>query len=101
MEEKKQQPVFRTIVSFEKTYGTRNFIEVALKETEQVDVRTTFFSISKGFTNQQGIKRYKNSLGVEANAEMADFLIDAFQKLKKKATELPAKEPAKEKKKKE
>lgn len=89
MVEEKPKPVFKTIEALEKEYGSRNFIELALKETENVENKTTFFSISKGYTNKQGIKRYKNSLGVEASEEMADFFKESFEKLKEKFSELP------------
>ena len=93
MEERRnEKPVFKTIESFEKTYGTRNFIEVALKETN--DGENVFFSISKGFTSQNNIKRYKKSLGFAASEELQLFLIDSLSKLLEKYKKIP-KKPAK------
>ncbi len=83
------RPVFKTIKSFEKTYGMRNFIEVALKETNEGE--NVFFSISKGFTGQNGMKRYKKSLGFAASKELQEFLIDALTKLLSEFDKLPKK----------
>ncbi|VVB74910.1 Uncharacterised protein [Candidatus Tiddalikarchaeum anstoanum] len=97
---KNERPVFKTIEKFEKTYGTRNFIEVALKETEGVG-GNTFFSISKGFITQNNMRKYKNSLGFSANEDIHTFLVDSLNKLIKKYKELPKKESAPAEKKEE
>ena len=68
---------FKTLKAFEKKYGTKNFIEVALKETEG----NKFFNIAKGFYDRGGNKRYKVSIGFAADDEMKNFVIDSFQKL--------------------
>lgn len=91
-DENGQRPVFKTIESFEKPYGTRNFIEVALKETN--DGENVFFSISKGFTGQNDVKRYKKSLGFAASEELQTFLLEAFTKLLKTYQKLPKKAAA-------
>lgn len=89
-EEQNSRPIFKTLKSFEKPYGTRNFVEVALKETNNGE--NTFFSISKGFTTQTGVKRYKKSLGFQIDGEIQNFLIDSLQKLVSEAKELPKQE---------
>lgn len=92
-QEKNERPVFKTIEKYEKTYGTRNFIEVALKETEtEGGTGNVFFSISKGFITQNNMRKYKNSLGFSASEDVHAFLIDSLQKLIKKYKELPKKE---------
>ncbi|MBN1923141.1 MAG: hypothetical protein JW791_00050 [Nanoarchaeota archaeon] len=88
-EQQNERPVFKTIKSFEKTYGTRNFIEVALKNTNEGE--NIFFSISKGFTSQNGVKRYKKSLGFAASQELQEFLVDALSKLLEEYKKLPNK----------
>ena len=88
--EQGQKPLFKTIKSLEKEYGTRNFIEVALKETN--DFENVFFSISKGFKTQNGVKRYKNSLGFAASEELQQFLVDAFKELVDAYKSIPKKE---------
>jgi hypothetical protein len=68
---------FKTLKSFEKKYGTKNFIEVALKETEG----NKFFNVAKGFYDRAGSKRYKVSIGFTADDEMKSFVVDSFQNL--------------------
>ncbi|MFA5333961.1 MAG: hypothetical protein WC376_05710 [Candidatus Nanoarchaeia archaeon] len=85
-----QKPMFKTIKSMEKEYGTRNFIEVALKETN--DSENVFFSISKGFKTQNDMKRYKNSLGFAASEELQQFLVDAFKELMEAYKAMPKKQ---------
>jgi len=87
-----QKPMFKTIKSMEKEYGTRNFIEVALKETN--DSENVFFSISKGFKTQNDMKRYKNSLGFAASEELQQFLVDAFKELIEAYKAMPKKPKA-------
>jgi len=98
-EQKGQKPMFKTIKSLEKEYGTRNFIEVALKETN--DNENVFFSISKGFKTQNDMKRYKNSLGFAASEELQQFLVDAFKELMEAYKKLPKKAKAEAEKKEE
>jgi hypothetical protein len=91
-EQQGQKPMFRTIKSMEKGYGTRNFIEVALKETN--DSENVFFSISKGFKTQNDMKRYKNSLGFAASEELQQFLVDSFKELMVAFKAMPKKQQA-------
>lgn len=88
------KPMFKTIKSVEKEYGSRNFIEVALKETN--DGENVFFSISKGFKTQNDMKRYKNSLGFAASEELQQFLVDAFKDLLEAYKAMPKKASAPE-----
>lgn len=85
--ENNEKPVFKTIESFEKPYGTRNFIEIALKETNGGE--NVFFSISKGFTAQNDVKRYKKSLGFSASEDLQKFIVDSFTKLLKTYKKVP------------
>jgi len=96
-EDKNGKPVFKTMKSFEKVYGTRNFIEVALKETN--DGENIFFSISKGFTAQNGAKRYKKSLGFAASEELQLFLIESLNNLLEEYKKSAAKMAGKKKEK--
>ncbi len=77
------KPDFTTIKSYSVDFGTRNFLELALKEARQGDEANQFISISKGFTDQEGRKHYKRSLGFAVNTEVIDFLIKSFTELKK------------------
>lgn len=79
-QERNKAPTFITLKSFEKKYGTRNFIEIALKRTER-DEDNVFISISKGFFDREGNKRYKRSLGFAVSEEMKNFVIKAMKEL--------------------
>ena len=74
-----EKPSFQTIKSFAVDFGTRNFIELALKQTSEGG---QFISISKGFTDQAGNKRYKRSLGFAVNDKVISFLVDKLGELK-------------------
>ncbi len=69
-------PQYETLKSEEFRYGN-NFIEVARKKVEEKE----FLSISKGFYNQAGEKRYKASIGFPDTQEAKDFIIKSFQEL--------------------
>lgn len=86
-EKKRKKPIFTTIKKFEKEYGSRNFVEVALKETNNGE--NVFFSISKGFITHDDVKRYKRSLGFAASEEMNNFLVDSLTKLGEEFKNLP------------
>ncbi len=77
--ERRETPHFKTLKSFEQKYGTRNFLEIALKTTE--DEANQFISISKGFYDRDGRKRYKRSLGFSVSDEMKKFVIDSLKKI--------------------
>ncbi len=69
---------FKTLKKFEQKYGTRNFLEIALKETDDGNKIITF---SKGFTDNGGNKRYRRSLGFEATDEMKNFIMESIKNL--------------------
>ncbi|PIO00370.1 hypothetical protein COT72_01540 [archaeon CG10_big_fil_rev_8_21_14_0_10_43_11] len=78
-EEKQASEIsFKTLKKFEQKYGTRNFLEIALKETTDGNTIITF---SKGFTDNAGNKRYRRSLGFEASNEMKKFILDSIKNL--------------------
>ena len=73
-----EKPNFKTVKSFEQKYGARNFLEVALKE---LDDGTQIITVSKGFMDNNGNKRYRRSLGFTASDEMKKFIADSVEKL--------------------
>ena len=85
-----ERPEFKTIKSYSIDFGTRNFIELALKEASEGSETNRFISISKGYTDQEGRKHYKRSLGFATSAEVIDFFIKSFPALKKEVAKLPA-----------
>ncbi len=83
-----EKPEFKTLKSYSVDFGTRNFIELALKEAKEGDETNRFISISKGYTDQQGNKRYKRSLGFAVNEEVIDFFIKTFPEIKEEISKL-------------
>lgn len=69
---------YKTIASEEKKYGTKNFIEIAIKEIDG----NKFYNIAKGYYNKDGTKVYKTSIGFPHTEEMKDFVADSLKKLK-------------------
>ncbi|MBI1973585.1 hypothetical protein HYS54_02115 [Candidatus Micrarchaeota archaeon] len=57
-------------------YGN-NFIEIARKKVGDAE----FISISKGFYNKAGQKRYKNGLGFPDAGEIKSFFVETIQKI--------------------
>ena len=72
---------FKTLKKFEKIYGTTNkkFIEVTLKEV--TDDGTTFVSISKGYFDLRGNKRYKTGMGFPDRDELKKFIVDSMKEI--------------------
>ncbi|MFH0987014.1 MAG: hypothetical protein V1911_03105 [Candidatus Micrarchaeota archaeon] len=64
-------PEYQTLKAEEYKYGN-NFIEVARKKIEEAE----FISLSKGFYNKMGEKRYKGGIGFPDDAELKKFLIE-------------------------
>jgi hypothetical protein len=77
-----KKPEFKTLKSYSADFGTRNFIEIALKEAKEGDKANKFVSISKGYTDEEGRKHYKRSLGFSIDSEIIDFLIKKLPELK-------------------
>lgn len=83
-----EKPEFKTLKSYSIDFGTRNFLELALKEAREGEKFNRFISISKGYTDQEGRKHYKRSLGFAIDEEVIDFFIDKFPEIKKEASQV-------------
>ena len=70
---------FETIKSEEIKFGANNFIEVARKKFVGDDGENEFISISRGFTTQNGEKRYKKSFSVPLNQEVIHFIAEKLK----------------------
>jgi len=68
---------FEIVKSEEVKYGNKNFIEVAVKKTNE---GVKFVSVSKGWTPAEGQKRFKNGIGFPA--EVLGEVVEALQKMK-------------------
>lgn len=69
-------PEYETLKAEEYKYGN-NFIEVARKKVEDSE----FISLSKGFYNKAGQKRYKAAIGFPDEKEIKDFFIKNLQEI--------------------
>jgi len=69
-------PEYETMKAEEYKYGN-NFIEIARKKIEEAE----FISISKGFYNKAGEKRYKGGIGFPDEAELKKFFLDTLQNI--------------------
>jgi hypothetical protein len=75
-QETEQSQKYETVKSEEYKYGN-NFLEIARKKVDN----TEFISVSKGFYNKMGQKRYKQGIGFPDEKEIKDFLIKNLQNL--------------------
>ena len=69
-------PEYETMKAEEYKYGN-NFIEIARKKIEDAE----FISISKGFYNKAGEKRYKGGIGFPDEGELKKFFVDTLGKI--------------------
>ncbi len=69
-------PEYETIKAEEYKYGN-NFLEIARKKVEDAE----FISLSKGFYNKAGQKRYKAAIGFPDEEEIKKFFIENLGKI--------------------
>lgn len=69
---------FRTIDETELKYGTSNFVQVALKSAADINGETLFVSITRGYIDGNGSKRYKTNVTLPANRQVIQRTIDAL-----------------------
>ena len=65
---------FETLVAEQVPFGNNNFIEVARKKAVDGERENTFISISRGFFNQTGEKRYRQNVTVPLDPQVIDFI---------------------------
>jgi len=66
---------FETLKSKEIKFGNNNFLEVARKKAKTEDGENEFISISRGFFNREGQKRFKTSIAIPLESAVVDDLI--------------------------
>jgi hypothetical protein len=72
---------FVTIKSEELAFGKNNFLEIAHKKAVSEKGENEFVSISRGFTNPAGMKRFKSSVSMPVDmAEKAAKLLGEIAK---------------------
>ena len=72
---------FETINAKEVKFGTNKFLEIARKKAKTDEGESEIISISKGFVNQEGNKRFKNALGFPAESEIVEQLVEALKSI--------------------
>ena len=72
---------FETMASESIEFGNKNLIEIARKKAVEGEKENTFISISRGFFNFNGEKRYKNSISVPLNEDVINFIADKLKKI--------------------
>ncbi|MBI4214629.1 hypothetical protein HY546_01410 [archaeon] len=75
-DEQEQRQDYVLLKAEEYKYGN-NFIEIARKKVGEAE----FISVSKGFYNKAGEKRYKNGLGFPDEGDIKKFFVDTLQKI--------------------
>jgi hypothetical protein len=70
---------FETLNTKEIRFGKNKFLEVARKKAKTKDGESEFISISKGFINQLGQKKFKASLGFPE--ELIGKLVEALESI--------------------
>jgi hypothetical protein len=76
-----EKPKFETIKSEEVSFGNNKFIEVARKKAVTGEGENTFISISRGFVNEQGEKRYMKSFTIPLEDEVIKFVSENLVKV--------------------
>ena len=69
-----QMVKFETIKSDEVKFGANNFIEIARKKAITEEGENVFISISRGFVDKNGNRRYRTSISLPLSADVVDFV---------------------------
>jgi hypothetical protein len=72
---------FETIEKHETEFGNNNFVQVARKiaKGEEDDTSTEFISLTRGYLDAQGSRRYKTNLSLPPEPELLGFVKDAIE----------------------
>jgi len=65
---------FETLKADEVKFGANNFIEIARKKAITDEGENTFLSISRGFVDKMGNRRYRTSVTIPLTADVIDFV---------------------------
>jgi len=80
MERTEEKVEFQTIKSEELAFGKNNFLEIARKKAISERGENEFVSISRGFVNQTGEKRFKTSVSMPL--DLVEKAVEALKKVK-------------------
>ena len=72
---------FETIEKHETEFGNNNFVQVARKiaKGEEDDTSTEFISLTRGYLDAQGSRRYKTNLSLPPEPDLLGFVKDAIE----------------------
>ncbi|PSG97392.1 hypothetical protein BRD56_05580 [Thermoplasmatales archaeon SW_10_69_26] len=72
---------FETIEKHETEFGNNNFVQVARKiaKGEDDDSSTEFISLTRGYLDAQGSRRYKTNLSLPPEPDLVGFVKDALE----------------------
>ena len=79
---------FETIKAEEITFGNNNFIEVAKKKAVTEEGENVFISVSRGFKNMQGERRYRKSFTVPMDKDVIEFVSKMIKEMGKGAEKI-------------
>jgi hypothetical protein len=72
---------FETIEKHETEFGNNNFVQVARKiaKGEDDDSSAEFISLTRGYLDAQGSRRYKTNLSLPPEPDLVGFVKDALE----------------------
>ena len=78
---------FETVKTDEVKFGANNFLEIARKKAKSEEGENEFISISRGFVDKMGNRRYKKTVSVPLVAEVVDFVSNKVKEMGEGAPE--------------
>ncbi|MDY6770823.1 MAG: hypothetical protein SV186_02570 [Candidatus Nanohaloarchaea archaeon] len=67
---------FETVRSDEVEFGDGEFIEVAVKRAVSGEGEDQFISLTRGYVNEEGDKRYKSNFSIPRQDDVVTFLAE-------------------------
>lgn len=74
---------FETLESKVVEFGENEFIEVAQKTAVSDEGERQFLSLARGFTTDDGSRRYKSNFSIPADEDVVDFITEQLPVLLK------------------
>lgn len=72
---------YETIEQHETEFGNNNFLQVARKVAKDDNGSTEFISVTRGYIDGQGSKRYKNQISLPTDPDVVGFVAEALKKV--------------------
>ncbi len=84
---------FETIEKHETEFGNNDFLQVARKVAKGEESSTEFISVTRGYLDSQGSRRYKTNLSIPPDEELIEFVREALASVEA-ASQAPEAVPA-------